>query len=159
MFIITLILPLLPRRAGKSSAAGPGSCPVLSGVRSRFLGVGAHQTIRVSLGTAALRVKTNYRRRRHQHGAGGGGGGGGGGSGGGGGDGGGDGGGGGGGGGGGDGGGGGGGGGDRPLIYQCPEVVMSIGKQGFGIPRKYQYQIGIWYSCPNFLGIFLVFYR
>ena len=23
---------------------------------------------------------------------------------------------------------------------------------------KYQYQIGIWYSCPKFLGIFLVFY-
>ena len=36
---------------------------------------------------------------------------------------------------------------------------MSIGNQKFGIPRKYQYQIGIWYSCPKFLGIFLVFYR
>ena len=36
---------------------------------------------------------------------------------------------------------------------------MSIGNQNFGIPRKYQNQIGIWYFCPNFLGIFLVFYR
>ena len=36
---------------------------------------------------------------------------------------------------------------------------MSIGNQEFGIPRKYQYQIGIWYLCPKFLGIFLVFYR
>ena len=36
---------------------------------------------------------------------------------------------------------------------------MSIGNQGFGIPRKYEYQIGIWYICPKFLGIFLVFYR
>ena len=37
--------------------------------------------------------------------------------------------------------------------------MMSIGNQKFGIPRKYQYQIGIWYFCPKFLGIFLVFYR
>ena len=36
---------------------------------------------------------------------------------------------------------------------------MSIGNQKFGIPRKYQYQIGIWYFCPTFLGIFLVFHR
>ena len=36
---------------------------------------------------------------------------------------------------------------------------MSIGNQKFGIPRKYQNQIGIWYFCPKFLGIFLVFYR
>ena len=36
---------------------------------------------------------------------------------------------------------------------------MPIGNQKFGIPRKYQYQIGIWYFCPKFLGIFLVFYR
>ena len=36
---------------------------------------------------------------------------------------------------------------------------MSIGNQKFGIPRKNQYQIGIWYFCPKFLGIFLVFYR
>ena len=36
---------------------------------------------------------------------------------------------------------------------------MSIGNQKFGIPRKYQYQIGIWYFCPKFLGNFLVFYR
>ena len=36
---------------------------------------------------------------------------------------------------------------------------MSIGNQKFGIPRKYQNQIGIWYFCPIFLGIFLVFYR
>ena len=35
---------------------------------------------------------------------------------------------------------------------------MSIGKQKFRIPRKYQYQIGIWYFCPKFLGTFLVFY-
>ena len=41
----------------------------------------------------------------------------------------------------------------------CYTLVMSIGNQKFGIPRKYQYQIGIWYFCPNFLGIFLVFYR
>ena len=38
-------------------------------------------------------------------------------------------------------------------------LVMSIGNQKFGIPRKYQYQIGIWYFCPKFLGIFLVFYQ
>ena len=36
---------------------------------------------------------------------------------------------------------------------------MSIGNQEFGIPRKYQNQIGIWYLCVKFLGIFLVFYR
>ena len=36
---------------------------------------------------------------------------------------------------------------------------MSIGNQEFGIPRKYQYQIGIWYLYLKFLGIFLVFYR
>ena len=36
---------------------------------------------------------------------------------------------------------------------------MSIGNQKFGIPRKYQNQIGIWYFFPKFLGIFLVFYR
>ena len=36
---------------------------------------------------------------------------------------------------------------------------MSIGNQEFGIPRKYQYQIGIWYLCLKFLGTFLVFYR
>ena len=35
---------------------------------------------------------------------------------------------------------------------------MSIGNQEFGMPRKFQYQIGIWYFCPKFLGIFLVFY-
>ena len=38
-------------------------------------------------------------------------------------------------------------------------VVMTIGNQKFGIPRKYQYQIGIWYLSPNFLGIFLLFLR
>ena len=38
-------------------------------------------------------------------------------------------------------------------------LMMSIGNQKFGIPRKYQYQIGIWYFCTKFLGIFLVFYR
>ena len=36
---------------------------------------------------------------------------------------------------------------------------MPIGNKKFGIQRKYQYQIGIWYFCLNFLGIFLVFYR
>ena len=36
---------------------------------------------------------------------------------------------------------------------------MSIGNQKFGIPRKYQNQIGIWYFGPKVLGIFLVFYR
>ena len=39
------------------------------------------------------------------------------------------------------------------------ELVMSIGNQRLGIPRKHQYQIGIWYFCLKFLGIFLVFYR
>ena len=39
------------------------------------------------------------------------------------------------------------------------ELVMSIGNQEFGIPRKYQYQSGIWYFCPKFMGIFLVFYQ
>ena len=38
-------------------------------------------------------------------------------------------------------------------------LVMSIGNQKFGIPRKYQNQISIWYVCPKFLGIFFVFYR
>ena len=38
-------------------------------------------------------------------------------------------------------------------------LVMSIGNQEFDIPRKYQYQIGIWYLCLKFIGIFLVFYR
>ena len=38
-------------------------------------------------------------------------------------------------------------------------LVMSIGNQKFGIPRKYQNQIGIWFFYPKFLGIFLVFYR
>ena len=37
--------------------------------------------------------------------------------------------------------------------------MMSIDNQKFGIPRKYRYQLGIWCLCPNFLGIFLVFYR
>ena len=36
---------------------------------------------------------------------------------------------------------------------------MPIGNQKFGILRKYQYQIGIWYFYPKFLGNFLVFYR
>ena len=36
---------------------------------------------------------------------------------------------------------------------------MPIGNQKFGIPRKYEYQIGIGYFCPKVLGIFLVFYR
>ena len=36
---------------------------------------------------------------------------------------------------------------------------MSIGNQEFGRPRKYQYQISIWYLYPKFIGIFLVFYR
>ena len=45
-----------------------------------------------------------------------------------------------------------------PLL--CDVLVMSIGNQEFGIPRKYQYQIGIWYLCRRFLGIFLgAFYR
>ena len=35
---------------------------------------------------------------------------------------------------------------------------MPVGNQTFGMPRKYQYQIGNWYFCPKFLGIFLVFY-
>ena len=36
---------------------------------------------------------------------------------------------------------------------------MSIGNPKFGTPRKHEYQIVIWYFCPKFLGIFLVFYR
>ena len=36
---------------------------------------------------------------------------------------------------------------------------MSFANQKFAIPRKYQCQIDIWYFCPKFLGIFLVFYR
>ena len=31
-------------------------------------------------------------------------------------------------------------------------LVMSIGNTKFGIPRKYQNQIGVWYFCPKFLG-------
>ena len=46
----------------------------------------------------------------------------------------------------------------RTLLIHCP-LVMSIGNQKFGISRKYQNQIGIWYFCPKFLGIFLVFSR
>ena len=45
------------------------------------------------------------------------------------------------------------------IVFLVSVLVMSIGKQKFGIPRKYQYQIGIWYFFPKFLGIFLVFYR
>ena len=45
------------------------------------------------------------------------------------------------------------------IIVDTLILVMSIGNEEFGIPRKYQYQIGIWYLCPKFLGIFLVFYR
>ena len=30
-------------------------------------------------------------------------------------------------------------------------LVMPIGNKKFGIPRKYQYQIGIWYLCPDLL--------
>ena len=37
------------------------------------------------------------------------------------------------------------------------ELVMSIGNQKFGMPRKYHNQIGIWYFCPKFLGIFWYF--
>ena len=53
----------------------------------------------------------------------------------------------------------------RPVVTEeswsvvMTKVVMSIGNQEFGIPRKYQYQIGIWYLCPKFRGILLVFYR
>ena len=32
---------------------------------------------------------------------------------------------------------------------------MPIGNQKFGISRKYQYQIGIWYFCPQFSWYFL----
>ena len=45
------------------------------------------------------------------------------------------------------------------MLSLEPVLVMSIGNQEFGIPRKYQYQIGIWFLCLIFLGIFLVFYR
>ena len=37
--------------------------------------------------------------------------------------------------------------------------MMSIGNKKIDAPRKYQYQIGIWYFCLKFLGILLVFYR
>ena len=36
-------------------------------------------------------------------------------------------------------------------------LAMSIGNKKFGIPRKYQNQIGIWYFCVKFLGILLAF--
>ena len=39
------------------------------------------------------------------------------------------------------------------IFSRWHKVVMSIGNQKFGIPRKYQYQIGIWYFCLKFLGI------
>ena len=45
------------------------------------------------------------------------------------------------------------------LKREVSRLVMSLGNQKFGIPRKYQNQIGIWYFCPKFLGIFLAFYR
>ena len=45
------------------------------------------------------------------------------------------------------------------MVRGTPLLVMSIGSQKFGILRKYQYQIGIWYLCLKFLGIFWVFYR
>ena len=35
-------------------------------------------------------------------------------------------------------------------------LVMSIGNKKFGKPRKYRYQIGFWYLCHKFLGIFFV---
>ena len=38
-------------------------------------------------------------------------------------------------------------------------LVMPIGNQEFGMPRKYQHQIGIWYFFSKFLGIFFVFCR
>ena len=41
------------------------------------------------------------------------------------------------------------------VLLRC-RLVMSIGNHKFCIPRKYQNQIGIWYFCPKFLGIFLV---
>ena len=59
---------------------------------------------------------------------------------------------------------------DRPelcLILSCASpwlawtgLVLSIGNQELGIPKKkYRYQIGIWYLCLKFFGIFWVFYR
>ena len=45
------------------------------------------------------------------------------------------------------------------CVYVGAGLVMSIGNQEFGIPRKYQYQIGIWYLCLKFLDVFLVIYR
>ena len=48
------------------------------------------------------------------------------------------------------------------ILRQVSEsllLVMSFGNQKFGIPRKYQHQIGILYFCSKFLGIFFVFYR
>ena len=46
----------------------------------------------------------------------------------------------------------------HPNVLGKTGIVMSIDNQKLGIPRKYQTQIGIWYFCPKFLGIFLVFY-
>ena len=43
-----------------------------------------------------------------------------------------------------------------PLPFRRFRLVMSIGNQKFGIPRKYQNKIGIWYFCHKFLGIFSV---
>ena len=51
---------------------------------------------------------------------------------------------------------------DALSVCECTlplELMMPIGNQKFCIPRKYQFQIGIWYFCPKFLGIFLVFCR
>ena len=43
---------------------------------------------------------------------------------------------------------------------QALVLVMPIGNQKFGIPRKYQYQIDRYFVfLSKFLGIFLVFYR
>ena len=50
---------------------------------------------------------------------------------------------------------------DQSKDYHSPATLAAVLDylSEFGIPRKYQYQIGIWYFCPKFLGIFLVFYR
>ena len=49
-----------------------------------------------------------------------------------------------------------------PHSHSCPQLglVMSIGNQEFGrYTKKIPIQISIWYLCPEFLRIFLVFYR
>ena len=47
----------------------------------------------------------------------------------------------------------------RAYFKGSVPLVISIGNQKFGIPRKSQNQIGIWFFDSKFVGIFLIFYR